>query len=132
MFTVKSFFIYCAILGFIVSDCSLGTPDGPLIPQTEIIEINLTPDTVAAGDTVLIHGIIEDSLDNRFTYYWGFPEDEKIPVNGTIFGPKIKWKAKATSDTTGKVVDASTTLRVDNGSQDSVSVTEGFRIPILN
>jgi|SRR5690554_944276 len=115
-----------------INDCSLGTPDPPPIPQTEILSIVLMPDTVAVGDTVLIHGIIKDSLDSRFKYYWGFPDKEKIPVDGTIYGPKIKWKAESTSEILGEVVATSTSLRVDNGSEDSVYAYKGFRIPILN
>lgn len=60
-----------------VGDWSLGTPDGPLISQTEIQKNSQNLDMIAAGDTVLIHGKIKDTLDNRFRYYWSFPEGEK-------------------------------------------------------
>lgn len=110
--------------------CTLGTPEPDSIPQTKVLSIELYPDTVAVGDTVLIHCIIEDSLDSRFKFYWGF--GSPIPVNGTINGSKIRFKAKRTSDIPGVVEDVSTVVRVDNDSEDSLSVTEVFRIPILN
>jgi hypothetical protein len=126
--------LWCSVVAItlMASDCSLGTPDPEPIPQTRILEIRLTPDTVAVGDTVLIHCVIEDSLDSRFEFYWGFPQDDQIPVNRTIFGDKIKWKAKSTSDDSGKVVSASTTVRVDNGSEDSTFVIGSFEIPVKN
>lgn len=111
-------------------NCTFGTTDPDPVPQTEVLSISLYPDTVAVGDTVLIHCIIEDSLDARFKFYWGF--GSPIPVNGTINGSKIRFRAKRTSEISGVVEDVSTTVRIDNGSMDSVSVTEVFRIPILN
>lgn len=111
-------------------DFTLGDPDP--IPQTKVQDIRVIPDTVAAGDTVLVHVSIEDSLDKRFRFYWGFPEEEQISVNSNIYGNKIKWITKSTSQISGEVKTAKTGVRIDNGSIDSLSVTELFEIPILN
>lgn len=115
-----------------INNCTLGTTDPDPVPQTKVLSIELYPDTVAVGDTVLIHVSIEDSLDTRFRFYWGFPEEEQIPVNGTIYSNKIKWITKSTSQISGEVKTANTGVRIDNGSIDSLSVTELFEIPILN
>ncbi len=126
----KIVLIYIAFIVLIYSACTFGTTDPDPIPQTKVLSINLYPDTVAVGDTVLIHCIIEDSLDIRFKFYWGF--GSPIPVNGTIHGSKIRYKAKSTSDIPGVVEDVATVVRIDNGSMDSVSITKVFRIPIIN
>jgi len=107
-------------------------PDPPPPPQTEILEIRLDPDTVAVGDTVLIHAVIRDSLDSRFVYEWGLNEDRVVPVNGTTMGPRIRFVAPQSSDTPGVVDPIGAYVEVDNGSTDSTTVLESFRIPILN
>ena len=43
-------------------------PDPPV--QTEIVRIEVVPNPVAAGDTALFRVVIEDSLDERFSYRW--------------------------------------------------------------
>ena len=105
-------------------------PDPPQELQTEILEIRLMPDTVAVGDTLLIHAIISDSLDSRFKYFWGL--GDLIPVNGTTVGPKIRFIAPRTSDVAGEVSPVTSSVRVDNASTDSLAVTELFDIPVLN
>ena len=126
----KIVLIYIAFIVLIYSACTFGTTDPDPIPQTKVLSINLYPDTVAVGDTVLIHCIIEDSLDMRFKFYWGF--GSPIPVNGTIYGSRIKWEAKSTSDIPGEVRNGNTGVRIDNGSADLLPVTELISIPILN
>ncbi|WP_138432015.1 hypothetical protein [Fodinibius saliphilus] len=115
---------------FLVANCGTG-PDPEPIPQTEILEIRLTPDTAAVGDTVLIHCVIEDSLDERFKFYWSLDEERLIPINGTITGPKIRWKASGFEYLeAGEVTIVGGDVRVDNGSEDSVAVTKLIDIPV--
>lgn len=128
----KIVYIYITFIVLIYGACTLGTTDPDPIPQTEVLAVYLYPDTVAVGDTVLIHVLIKDSLDTRFKFYWAFPNAELIPVGGIVTGSKIKWQAKATSVVPGEVEDALSGVRIDNGSLDSLSITEVFRIPILN
>ncbi|MEX0779094.1 MAG: hypothetical protein WD491_00070 [Balneolales bacterium] len=45
-----------------------GLPEPPY--QTEILEVRVEPDTVAAGDSVRFTCVIKDSLDDRFIYNW--------------------------------------------------------------
>ena len=45
-------------------------PGPPPAAQTRVVRLTLDPDTVAVGDTTLIHVVIEDSLDTRFRYLW--------------------------------------------------------------
>lgn len=127
--------LICALILFNGCDAygTRGTPpDPPPEPQTEILEIRLDPDTVAVGDTVLIHAVIRDSLDSRFVYDWRLNEARIVPVNGITTGPKIRYIAPRTSDVAGEVIDVSGGVEIDNGSTDSTKVTENFDIPVLN
>ena len=63
LFILAIFFIW-------ISSCSGLGPDPDPVPQTQVLAINLYPDTVAVGDTVLIDCIIKDSLDKSFKFYW--------------------------------------------------------------
>lgn len=105
-------------------------PDPEPVPQTEILRFELTPDTVATEDTVLIHCIIEDSLDERFKFMWGLGSDT-LAVSGFTLGPKIRWVAPDLDIPQGEVHTVSGGVTVDNGSEDSVSVGTGFDIPII-
>lgn len=121
------------VIALMASDCTLGTPDPEPIPQTRVLEIKLTPDTVAVGDTVLIHCVIEDSLDSRFKFYWNLGEERTIPVNGSFTGPRIKWWAKGFEHLdSGEVQTPIRGVRVDNGSQDSITDYKSFEIPVIN
>lgn len=132
MIKTKIVYIYIAFIILIYGACTFGTTDPDPVPQTKVLSINLYPDTVAVGDTVLIHVIIEDSLDTRFKFYWSLPEEEQIPVGGTIYGNKIKWISEPTSEIPGEVRNTNTGVRIDNGSTDSLAVLEPISIPILN
>ncbi len=100
-------------------------------PQTRILRIDLTPDTVATGDTVLIHCVIKDSLDLRFKYYWGLGKDT-LAVNGTVTGPYIKF-ITPTFNTEPKdtVILVGGIVSVDNGGTDSLGVGAEFNIPVI-
>jgi len=121
------------LLSIIVLACDIQIGSGggePVpIPQTKVLEIRMTPDTVAVNDTLLIECIIEDSLDSRFKFDWRLEEFRKEPVEGKLDGNKIKWVAKNLnfqSDTFqlfGSVI-------IDNGSKDSIEVRETISIII--
>ena len=123
LFILAIFFIW-------ISSCSGLGPDPDPVPQTQVLAINLYPDTVAVGDTVLIDCIIKDSLDKSFKFYWDL--SSPIEVDSTIYGNRIKWKAKRTSEIPGSVVNVSTGVRIDKGSNNLVQVIELFDIPVLN
>lgn len=99
-----------------------GSPDPDPPPQTEILAIRMDPDTVAAGDTMLIHCVIRDSLDDRFTFMWVLARaGTMLPVDGTLTGPKIRWVAP--EDVRPGISRFSGGVNVDNGSTDSTIVT---------
>lgn len=130
---VIQYYLTAIILIGLIQACTYGTPDPEPVPQTEILEIRLTPDTVAVGDTVLIHCLIKDSLDTRFNFFWNLDKERTVSVNGKIDGPRIKWWAKGFEYLElGEVQSLTTSVRVDNNSEDSVSVTEVFQIDIKN
>ena len=39
-------------------------------PQTEILKVEVNPDTVLLGDQIQVKCIIKDSTSNSFRYYW--------------------------------------------------------------
>lgn len=104
-----------------MTDCGGGAPDPePTFDyQTKILEVRVIPDTVAVGDTVLFHCIIEDSLDPSFEFKWlTIPDDDLIPVDGEINGPKVWWKAeKVFGRDPGEIVKVRFTVLVDNGDE---------------
>ncbi len=103
------------ILGLVMANQECGSPDpDPVFDyQTEFVDIIVTPDTVAVGDTILVHAIIEDSLDTRFKFNWTMKK--LIPVNGKIDGPMIKWEAIRYTNNQGEVVRTSFAVEADNG-----------------
>lgn len=124
-------FLTLSIFFIITCDIQFGGGKGdPVpIPQTTVLEIRMTPDTVAVNDTLLIECIIKDSLDSRFKFDWRLNDFRLEPVEGKLDGNKIKWIAKNLnfqSDTFqlfGSVI-------IDNGSKDSVEVRETISIII--
>ena len=126
-----------AALALAACDVSLGPPpstppDPPAPLQTRVERVELSPDTVAVGDTVLIHVVIRDSLDTSFRYIWGMPRKSMIPVDGRLDGPRVRVVAPRTSEVPGRVVPAGTSVYVTNGVQGSRGVTYSFSIPIRN
>ena len=75
-------------------------PDPPRPSQTRVVRLTLDPDTVAVGDTTLIHVVIEDSLDTRFRYEW---IGNVVPVDGRINGPRVRWVAPQITASPGEV-----------------------------
>ncbi|MEX0610256.1 MAG: hypothetical protein WD016_08810 [Balneolaceae bacterium] len=116
-----------------MTDCGGGAPDPePTFDyQTEILEVRILPDTVAVGDTVLFHCVIEDSLDPSFEFNWLLPDVVLIPVNGTIKGSKVRWKAQRYFGANpGEIVEASFGVLVDNGDESKDPVNETFHFYI--
>ncbi|HKJ32495.1 MAG TPA: hypothetical protein VKA34_11740 [Balneolales bacterium] len=124
----------CVLVVILLESCGVGPGSGgetEYPPQTKILRIDLTPDTVATRDTVLIHCVIKDSLDKRFKYYWGMGPDT-LAVYGTVTGPYLKYIAPAFNNRpNGSVVLVSGVITIDNGSSDSTSVSGEIDIPIL-
>ena len=108
-------------------------PPGPPSPaQTRVVRLTLDPDTVLARDTVLVHVVIEDSLDTRFRYLWGMDRASLLPVDGRIDGPRVRHIAPRTSDEAGRVVNAGSSVIITNEVPGTRAVTYSFSIPILN
>ncbi|SMO94182.1 hypothetical protein [Gracilimonas mengyeensis] len=107
--------------------CGVPDPEPTYDYQTEILEVNVTPDTVVVGDTVLFHCVIEDSLDPSFKFNWiSIPEEDLIPVNGKVNGPKVKWQAEPYAGSPGENVRVRFTVIVDNGDESKDQPTETF------
>ena len=80
------------------------TGDPEPVFQTTILAINFEPDTLIVGDTLTIHCLISDSLDDNFKFDWNLDSDRIIPVNGSIDRSRIKWVSKE-SDFDGFIED---------------------------
>ena len=120
------------ILGLVMANQECGSPDpDPVFDyQTEFVDIIVTPDTVAVGDTVLVHAIIEDSLDTRFEFNWDF--NNPIPVNGSIQGSMIRWKAEPIAGESGDTVKVSFSVKADNGDETKDPPIKSFIIYIIH
>ena len=106
-------------------------PPGPPPPaQTRVVRLTLDPDTVAVGDTTLIHVVIRDSLDARFRYLWGM--FNTLPVDGRTDGPRIRFVAPRTSTDSGRLVGAGASVTITNDVPGTRPVRYSFSIPILN
>ena len=113
--------------------CNFGgeAPDNYYPPQTRIVRIDLTPDTVATRDTVLIHCVIEDSTDTRFKFYWSLGAKNITPVNGTLTGAYIKFIAPDFNISIDSIVIVTGGVAVDDGARDSLSPSASFDIPVI-
>jgi len=60
-------------------------------PATEILRIELTPDTLIVGDTLLIRCVVKDSLDPELLFSWGLASERIVPVNGKTDNSVIRW-----------------------------------------
>ena len=103
-------------------------PDPPV--QTEIVRIDVVPSPVAAGDTALFRAVIEDSLDERFTYGWGVSSGRFAGVEPrfstvTIDTNSIRWVAPEEPGTYRCDVS------ISNGSRDSLGVGQSFDVTVV-
>jgi hypothetical protein len=124
----------CVLAVLLLESCNIGPVSGgeteyPL--QKKILRIDLTPDTVATRDTMLIHCLIEDSTDTRFKYYWGLGAKNIIQVNGMITGAYIKFVAPNFTIPIDSVVIVTGGVAVDDGASDSLSPSASFDIPVI-
>lgn len=79
----RRYVLWVGILGLIVfnqsgCDACLGCFDGvdlSRIPYTEILSVDLTPNPAVRGDTLFLHCVIKDSLEDGFRYRWSFETD---------------------------------------------------------
>ena len=62
-------------------------------PATEILRIELTPDTLIMGDTLLIRCVVKDSLDPALLFSWNLANERIVPVNGKTDSSVIRWNA---------------------------------------
>ena len=62
-------------------------------PATEILRIELTPDTLIMGDTLLIRCVVKDSLDPALLFSWNLANERIVPVNGKKDSNVIRWHA---------------------------------------
>ena len=129
-------FLFAFVCTAALAACDTGittTPPAPPPPaQTRVLGIRLDPDTVAVADTVLIHAVIEDSLDTRFRFLWGMQESTMLPVDGRMDGSRIRFVAPRTSTESGRVVSIGTSVIVTNDVPGTRSVLHSFDIPVLN
>lgn len=99
------------------------TPE-PVTPmQTRILRVEVEPNPVAVGDTVIFTCIIEDSLDGRFKFSWSFAGNSFEDT--TTFEHKVYWLAQ------GEPGKYDNFVRVDNGSQDSLSPGKTFTVTVV-
>jgi len=128
---MKRIFGLCIVISALLEGCLAGqSPETTYPPQTRIVRIDLTPDTVATKDTVLIHCVIEDSMDTRFTYIWLLGKDT-LAVSGLINGPYIRYIAPSLPNPNEKVFEDKGSVIVDNGKTDSLAVSKEFIIPVI-
>lgn len=128
MKTLKFLGIVISVIIMANQECESPDPDPVFDYQTEFVDIIVTPDTVAVGDTVLVHAIIEDSLNNQFKFDWSFTDP--IPVNGVIDGNKIRWKATKHTNNTGSIIRIRPAVKADNGDTSKDSPIQQFDIYI--
>jgi hypothetical protein len=101
-------------------------------PQTRILNVLVQPDTVAPGDTTRFTCIIEDSTDERFEFSWLIEEGEVLGAvlidgeNSEYLSDtnNIQWIAPSSER------DYLFAVFANNGSEDSLSVNDGFRIVV--
>ena len=103
-------------------------PDPPV--QTELLRIEVVPEPVAVGDTALFRAVIEDSLDERFTYGWIISAGNFEGVSdrfGTITTDtnSVRWVAPTKPGTYRFGID------IDNGSRDSVATGGPFDVTVI-
>ena len=104
-------------------------PDPPRPAQTSVVRLTLDPDTVAARDTVLIHVVIEDSLDTRFRYVWTMPNT--LPVDDETDGSRVRLIAPSVGAAPGEVINVGGGVYITNDVPGSRGVTYAFAIPVL-
>jgi hypothetical protein len=96
-------------------------PEDPVANQTRILRVEVEPNPVAVGDTATFTCIIEDSTDERFRFRWHIEGEPTI----TTDVDRLRWIA----DVEPRVYQNG--VRADNGSEDSLSVSKGFSVEVV-
>ena len=130
--TLSCLFLAAIMLGLAACDAFPRTtpPDPPSPSQTRVVRLTLDPDTVAFGDTVLIHVVIEDSLDTPFRYEWGAQESRLVQVDGRLDGPRIRYVPPGLGAQPGEVRNITSSVWITNNVPGTRSVTYPFSIPV--
>jgi len=104
----------------LLGGCDSGKPD-PILRQTEILRVEVEPSPVPVGDTATFTCVIEDSTDERFEFTWTIEgEGQTITEDNTL-----QWAANVETGSYSSLV------RADNGSEDSLSVSEDFTVEVV-
>lgn len=104
----------------LLGGCDSGKPDA-LFRQTEILRVEVAPNPVPVGDTATFTCVIEDSTDKRFEFTWTIEgEGQTITEDNTL-----QWVANVETGSYSSLVGA------DNGSEDSLSVSEDFTVEVV-
>ena len=130
--TLSCLFLAAIMLGLAACDAFPRTtpPDPPAPSQTRVVRLTLDPDTVAFGDTVLTHVVIEDSLDTRFRYEWGSDRSQLVPVDGQLNGPRVRFIPPRLRADSGEVRNITSSVWITNDVPGTRSVTYSFSIPV--
>ena len=98
--------------------------------QTELLRVEVIPSPVAAGDTALFRAVIEDSLDERFSFRW-------FKGGGRFAGVDEQFSA-TTTDTNSVLWIApdgvgtyNFAVSIDNGSRDSLGTGGSFDVTVV-
>ncbi|PSQ66607.1 MAG: hypothetical protein BRD32_02230 [Bacteroidetes bacterium QH_2_64_74] len=100
--------------------CDSGKPD-PIFRQTEILRVEVEPSPVPIGDTATFTCVIEDSTDEQFEFTWTIEGEGQTVTEGNT----LQWIANVETGTYSGLV------RADNGSEDSLSVSEDFTVEVV-
>jgi len=104
----------------LLGGCDSGKPD-PIFRQTEILRVEVEPNPVSVGDTATFTCVIKDSTDDRFEFTWTIEgEGQTITEDNTL-----QWVANVETGSYSSLV------RADNGSEDSLSVSEDFTVEVV-
>lgn len=104
-------------------------PEPPPPPLTRVVALRFDPDTVAVADTMLIHVVVEDSLNDGLTYDWQM--GPIIPVDGRTNGPRIGWIAQPTGGQPGEVKTVVGSVLIRSDVPGSRILSYVFSIPVL-
>jgi hypothetical protein len=96
-------------------------PEDPVANQTRILRVEVEPNPVAVGDTATFTCIIEDSTDERFRFRWHIEGEPTITTDVN----RLQWIADVDPGVYQNGV------RADNGSEDSLSVSKGFPVEVV-
>ena len=117
-----------------LSGCDLGQPYSPPPeplppPLTRVVALRFDPDTVAVGDTMEIHIVVEDSLNDGLTYDWTI--GPILPVDGHLNGPQIRWIAQPIGGQPGEVMNGLGGVHIRSDVPGSRILSYNFSIPVL-